>query len=80
MRETELPDGTYEQRFGVAIGSVSVGRFVRRPVSIIPPDGTVCFVDEGERYGTIKRRDGALFKEGRWQRTKLTPTHWWEIL
>ena len=73
--ETLLDGGGYEQRFGFRLGGLPL-RFVRRPVSILPAEGTVCMVDAGPRLGSIGKQDGAVFKDGKWCRTKLEPTHW----
>lgn len=69
----------YEQRYAVSLTRVPM-RFVRRPVSITPDEGTVCFVDDGPRLGVIGRNTGAFFKGGKWHRVKWEPTHWtvWE--
>lgn len=80
MRASEtLIDGDperYEQRYSLMIGHVNAGRFVRRPISLEPPEGTVCFVDDGPRAGIIPRFTAALFKDGAWRQVKWTPTHW----
>lgn len=80
MTET-LIDGDperYEQRFSVAFAGSGLS-FVRRPVSIEPPDGTVCVVDEGPRCGRIGKRTGAKWKDGRWLWVKFEPTHWTDL-
>lgn len=74
VSETEV-EGGYEQRYSVWIGRTSMD-MVRRPVSIVPPDGTVCFVDNGPRHGSIKRYTGGMFKDGKWRRVRFEPTHW----
>lgn len=60
--------------------SIGPLRFVRRPVSILPPDGTVCFVDAGTElrpgyYHAALYRDGA-WMDGRGSPMKIVPTHW----
>ncbi len=77
--ETEMPSGGYEQRYTVKLGTLEM-RMVRRPVSITPEEGTVCFVDNGPRVGTIPRAGAGAFKGGRWVSVKFEPTHWthWE--
>lgn len=85
MKVTEtILDGDparYEQRFSVRIGSLTL-RHVRRPVSIIPDEGTVCLVDNGPRLGTIPRQCAGVYRNGKWSRVKFEPTHWthWEDL
>lgn len=76
----------YEQRYSVFLRHVEL-KFVRRPVSIVPPDGTLCYVDDGPRLGKIPRQGVGVFKDGGWtngKRGKLRfePTHWvhWEDL
>lgn len=54
--------------------------FLRRPVSEPPPDGTICFVDNGDDHGFTKRTY-AEFKDGVWSRGNrkplpFEPTHW----
>ena len=80
VKETIL-DGDptrYEQRFGVPIGRSQL-KFVRRPVSIVPPEDTVCCVDNGPRHGTIRRQTGAAFRDGKWSGCKFDPTHWVDL-
>jgi len=69
----------YEQRYSIDLLGTPM-RFVRRPVAIEPPDGTVCFVDNGSRYGAIPRHTAGLWQGGKWKRVKFEPTHWthWE--
>ena len=78
MTETELEPGCYEQRYSVRVGSVNLGRFVRRPIAIEPPDGAVCFIDDGPRYGRIPRSSAAAFHKGEWRGARFKPTHWTE--
>ena len=56
------------------IGAFSVGpvRFVRRPVSHVPPDGIVCVVDNGTDTGW-SWRVGAMFKDGKWTNGRGEP-------
>jgi hypothetical protein len=73
---TETPvAGGYEQRYSISLGSIDMP-FVRRPVSILPEDGTICYADCGPRYGVIPRQAVAIFKGGKWKRLKFEPTHW----
>lgn len=80
MRVTEtLLDGDqdrYEQRYALFLGGVLCGRFIRRPVSIPPPDGTVCLVDDGPRVGIAKRNTAGVFEGGAWHGLRFQPTHW----
>ena len=81
MTETEVEGGGYEQRYTLLLGRAPE-RFVRRPVSILPPDDTICFVDDGPRRGKITRYTAGHFKDGKWHRVKFEPTHWthWDDL
>jgi hypothetical protein len=73
---TETPvAGGYEQRYSISLGSIDMP-FVRRPVSILPEDGTICYADCGPRHGAIPRFSVALFQDGKWKRLKFEPTHW----
>lgn len=74
MSETEV-EGGYEQRYALRVGKGAM-QFVRRPVTIAPPDGTICFVDDGPRHGEIKRWSAGSFQKGEWQRVGFEPTHW----
>lgn len=76
MTVTETPaEGGYEQRYSVWVGRTEM-QFVRRPISITPEDGTLCYADNGPRYGEIPRQAVAVFKGGEWKRLKFEPTHW----
>ncbi len=71
----------YEQRYSVSLAGVHAINFVRRPVSIPPDEGTVCFADEGEQFGKLTRQCVAVFKGGAWlaknnQPLPFKPTHW----
>lgn len=79
--ETEVEGGGYEQRYSIWLGSCEM-KMVRRPVSITPPDGTVCFVDDGPRTGRVNRHTAGVFKGGKWSRVRFEPTHWthWDDL
>lgn len=68
----------YEQRFSFPL-RISGLRFVRRPVSITPPEGMVCLIDDGPRLGTIPRRSGAAWKDGRWIGAPFEPIHWTDL-
>lgn len=55
-------------------------RFLRRPVSEVPPDGTLCFADNGHAYGWTDRAP-AQFKDGKWSSTsgrdlRFKPNYW----
>lgn len=65
----------YEQRFSVWLVDHEM-KFVRRPISIEPPEGTVALVDNGPRHGTIRRRGAGVFKDGKWRQVGFTPLHW----
>lgn len=76
----------YEQRYSVSLGGVPL-HFVRRPVSIRPDEGTICYADNGPRFGGIDRQRVAIFKAGVWlggnkRPLPFEPTHWttWEDL
>ena len=71
--------GHYEQRFAVALSCGSKLPFVRRPVAITPPEGIVCCVDNGPRFGVVPRRSGASFRDGKWIGLKFEPTHWTDM-
>jgi hypothetical protein len=74
--ETDLEGGGYEQRYTIQILKSEM-KFVRRPISIDPSDGTVCFIDNGPRYGTLPKHAVGEFSGGKWKRLgKLEPTHW----
>ncbi len=79
MSEIAVDGGGYEQRYTVKLGTLAMG-MVRRPVSIAPEEGMVCFVDNGPRVGTIPRTGAGTFKGGLWVGVKFEPTHWthWE--
>jgi hypothetical protein len=80
MAETQLADPAhYEQRYSVWIGDVLFGRFVRRPVAMLPEERTMCFLDNGPRHGVIPRKGVAVFREGRWAGAKFEPTHWTQL-
>lgn len=57
-------------------------RFIRRPVSDPPADGTVCFVDDGDENGWRNGQCPALFRAGEWTNgangkpTRLKPKFW----
>lgn len=76
MTETELEGGAYEQRYTIAFGPKTLMEFVRRPVSILPEEGAICFVDNGPRHGAITRQTAGVFKGGKWTRVPFEPTHW----
>ena len=65
----------YEQRFSVYLINQEM-KMVRRPIAIAPAEGTVATVDNGPRYGTIRRRGAGVFKDGKWRRVGFEPTHW----
>ena len=69
----------YEQRYSISLGSTAM-KFVRRPVAIEPPEGTVCFVDNGPRFGRASKQTAGVFKDGKWHKVEFEPTHWthWE--
>lgn len=55
--------------------------FVRRPVSDAPPEGTLCFVDDGNATGWKRGQSVGLFKDGEWTNGKgralrFAPTYW----
>lgn len=57
--------------------------FIRRPVLILPEDGTVCLIDRGDA-DRADRYVPALFKDGRWLRPNNEPlspppTYWTEV-
>jgi hypothetical protein len=71
----------HERRFSIRFGGVLVGRFLRRSVSILPPDGTVCFVDDGDETGWQRGQSVGMFKNGAWTNgrgkpLKIEPTFW----
>ena len=78
VTETELENGGYEQRYTMSLFKTEM-KFVRRPISILPKDGTVCFADNGPRIGSIPRQSAVLFRGGKWQKLKFEPTHWTEM-
>lgn len=60
--------------------SVGPLTFLRRPVSETPPDGTICFIDNGDARGYTNRTYGE-FKHGSWSKGNgkalpFEPTHW----
>jgi hypothetical protein len=69
------------QHIEVTIGGVGPLRFVRRPVSEIPPDGTIAFLDGVNDEGRPRRGVGH-FHDGQWwgsagrQQLRFTPTLW----
>lgn len=73
--ETATEGGGYEQRYSIAICKTEMA-FVRRPVSICPDEGTVCFADNGPRFGTIPQQGVALYEGGKWKLLKFEPSHW----
>lgn len=57
--------------------------FIRRPVSILPDDGTVCLIDRGNA-DRADRYVPAQFKRGKWLRANNQPlspppTYWTEM-
>lgn len=79
VTETELPDGGYEQRYALGLRGVPMFHMIRRPVSMRPPEGTICDCDNGPRLGDITRRGVGVFKDGRWQKLKFEPTHYTDM-
>lgn len=69
----------YEQRYSLQIGNSELP-VVRRPLAIEPPEGTICFVDDGARHTFGRRRTAGHYKGGKWLRVRFEPTHWtiWE--
>lgn len=65
----------YEQRYTVELLRHPL-KFVRRPISIEPKEGTICWVDNGPHVGAVPRNAAASFKGGKWQGVKFEPTHW----
>ena len=56
-------------------------RFVRRPVSDPPADGTLCVVDDGDEAGWMNGQRPAQFQHGEWTNGKgkalnFVPTFW----
>lgn len=80
VAETVLDDAgeQYEQRFSLWIASSEL-KFVRRPISIAPPEGTIATVDNGPRLGTMQRRGAGVFKDGKWGKAGFEPTHWTDL-
>lgn len=72
--DDDLPSG-YQQRYSVNLGSSEM-KMVRRPVSMTPPEGTICFVDDGPRQGRIPHYTAGTFKGGKWTGVRFEPTHW----
>lgn len=59
-------------------------KFVRRPVTHPPVDGTICFVDDGTREGYRNGQVIARYRDGQWdngkgQALRFEPTHWTEM-
>lgn len=55
--------------------------FLRRPVGTTPPDGTICFVDDGTATGWSRGQACGVFKDGEWTNgkgkpLKFVPTYW----
>lgn len=55
--------------------------FVRQPVSITPPDGTTCFVDQGDGRGWSGGHSPAMWRGGEWLNLRgkplgFVPTYW----
>lgn len=72
--------GATSQRFTLRVCGVPVATFLRRPVSILPPEGTVCFVDHGDETGWRGQVVG-MFKNGAWTNGRgkplnIEPTFW----
>lgn len=56
-------------------------KLVRRPVSIVPEDGTVCLVDNGDGQMNRTRQCVGAYSGGAWTNGKgkalsFTPTYW----
>lgn len=56
----------------------------RRPISDLPDEGAVSFVDNGTEVSPGSRRVAAKFKDGKWVRLNgqpipFEPTHWFRI-
>lgn len=63
--------------------SIGPLKFVRRPVREVPPEGTLCFVDNGHEGGWSDREIG-MFKGGVWTDRKgaplrFEPNYWTEL-
>lgn len=59
-------------------------QFIRRPVSIPPANGKLCFVDRGTA-DVADRYSGALYQDGSWldlnkRPLKIPPTYWTEMI
>jgi hypothetical protein len=76
VSETELPDGGYEQRYAIKLGGVRIGRFVRRPLSVAPPEGALVMVDNGTREQVGSRTSAGKYREGMVRSIPFEPTHW----
>lgn len=77
--ETAIDAERYEQRYSIRVMGATVIPFVRRPVTIEPKDGTVCFVDSGPRLGTIPQYSAGSYSGGKWKGVKFEPTHWTQM-
>lgn len=56
-------------------------RFIRRPVSIAPGEGTICFVDNGDERMRRTRQCVGVYRKGEWTNGKgralaFAPTYW----
>ena len=74
---------SYEMRFSVSLGRTRV-RFVRRPVSFPPADGTYCLTDDGDARGWRNGQSPSLFRNGEWTNCKgkplrFVPTFWTDL-
>jgi hypothetical protein len=45
---------------------------------MLPPEGTLGFLDNGPRHGAIERNGVSIFRDGKWSAVKFDPTHWTE--
>lgn len=79
VTETQLEGGGYEQRYTRGLGGKAMFHFVRRPVSILPAEGTICHADNGPRFGMIERMAVAHFKDGKFVGPKFDVTHWTDM-
>lgn len=67
---------------GAILRRFSIGplKFLRRPLSEVPPDGTLGAVDNGDAFGWTNR-SAAMFKDGEWANARgkplsFQPTYW----
>lgn len=76
----QIEPGT-EVHFTIAVGTNMQWRFIRRPISTLPEEGTIGFLDGYDEKGKARRGVG-VFRGGQWwggkghSKLKFDPVVW----